>query len=72
MNVQTKVLNLVGYGCSGFSMERDALLSHPVLTLRTENVPRYPDLDTKMLAGCHVGMVPIPVSRRTSRWDLNP
>lgn len=48
-SVSIKVLNPVRRGCPNFSMEWDALRSHPVPTLGTGDVPRRPNRDT--LAG---------------------
>ena len=58
-SVHIKILNPVGRGYldfsierdADFSMERDALPSHPVPTLETENVLRHPDWDARTLTG---------------------
>lgn len=47
--VAIKVLNSMERCCPSFPMKWDVPQSHPVLTLRTADVPRHPNQDARMM-----------------------
>lgn len=69
-NVRSKILNLVERDSSGFFMKWNVSLSHPVLLLKTRNIPRHADWGLGGLGQWLDGSVPIYRMVPCSDWHF--